>query len=307
MVKCGEILSIKYYFYISVPYLWKTNCSMVQQVYYCAFPLFFINMSVSCNTATSGHNIYRIYRKLWIWPMADRSIPPLTSSTRIIPNVHRLIIRRDIRCCWRLWSGRPGPVSDVLPQCCFPELFFGVAWYYFRLQRSRLYAFCLAALLVYSLIRQAIFYRTCPVLWHVCFTPRSVSGYSSWITRNWCCFALRVHFACLSVHRLYPSFLVKRSARFRDHTSCTGHRRKDKISGTFSGTGCPGRFRTCQLWPVPCSLRQVLLSPSLPVRYLLYCRHLNIPVVDSFLGLHPRPYTDSVFINEAYTLFRLKR
>lgn len=44
---------------------------------------------------------------------------------------------------------------------------------------------------------------------------------------------------------------------------------------------------------------------SLGVRYLLYSRHLNIPVIDQYLQLTPRPYQDSVVINENYILYYL--
>jgi len=44
---------------------------------------------------------------------------------------------------------------------------------------------------------------------------------------------------------------------------------------------------------------------SMKADYLLYCRHLNLDVLEAFKNINPRPYKDSVVINDAYILYRL--
>lgn len=45
---------------------------------------------------------------------------------------------------------------------------------------------------------------------------------------------------------------------------------------------------------------------ALGIKYLLYCRYLTEPAMDDYLKQEPKPYTDSVVINNDYTLYLLR-
>jgi hypothetical protein len=46
---------------------------------------------------------------------------------------------------------------------------------------------------------------------------------------------------------------------------------------------------------------------KLNARYLLFCKHLNLDVINDYLRLEPKPYSDSVIINKDYVLYTLKQ